>query len=74
MIRQQILGWADTPVPALENQTPRETCRSEAGRRRVGAMVQSMTPPVPSGPLRQALDFESVRSELLRDLGLVAED
>lgn len=31
--------WPDTPSPILDNQTPREACKSRGGRQRVAALV-----------------------------------
>jgi hypothetical protein len=59
------LAWIDEHVPALGGQTPREACRTKAGRRRVAAMVRSMPPVLfPGGSI------EPPRERILRELGL----
>ena len=42
MIRQQLLDWIDTPIPALEDRTPRQACETESDRQRVTTMIQTM--------------------------------
>lgn len=67
--RTVALKWLDTRVPALGHLTPREACASAEGRARVAIMVRTMAPLLtPSGPIA------APRAEMLRELGIDAED
>ncbi len=39
--RQTYANWADEPIPALKNKTPRQAIRSKAGRREVVEILRS---------------------------------
>ena len=39
--RQTYANWADEPIPALKNKTPRQAMRSKAGRREVIELLRS---------------------------------
>jgi len=39
--RQNYANWADEPIPALKNETPRQAIRSKAGRRDVVELLRS---------------------------------
>ena len=58
------MGWLDMPLPVLGGKTPRETCRTEAGRRKVASMIRTM--PDPMGDA----DVEVPRQAMLRELGI----
>jgi hypothetical protein len=40
-IRQIYLNWADKPIPALDNQTPRQAMNTAAGLERVKGLIRS---------------------------------
>ena len=57
--------WLDEPLPVLGGRSPRQACRSGAGRRKVAQLVRTMPPlSTPAGPIH------APREELLRELGL----
>lgn len=63
--REACRRWLDEPVPALGNRTPRKSCKTEAGRRRVAQLVRTMPPmQIPGGTIPPP------REELLRELGI----
>jgi hypothetical protein len=67
MLDRQYMRWLDTPLPALDGKTPRETCRTPDGRQQVAMMIRTI--PVPMGPGQVRVP----RQEMLRSLGLDAE-
>ena len=64
--RKHYAEWADIPVPALGNVTPREAARSKDGRRRLAALLEEMEFLESRGDPETAYDF----GELRRELGL----
>ncbi|MFH1999837.1 MAG: SEC-C metal-binding domain-containing protein [Planctomycetota bacterium] len=64
MIDKQSMEWLDTSVPALDGMTPRETCRTPEGRRKVAIMIRTWPDPVANAPVRVP------REAMLRALGL----
>ncbi|NQT88281.1 DUF2384 domain-containing protein, partial [bacterium] len=48
IFHQQYMAWLDKPVPALGDKTPREACRTEAGKQRVARLIRAI--PAPFGP------------------------
>ena len=69
-LRRQLLGWMDESVPMFGGMTPRDACKTARGRKKVLRSLQTMQDPVHQAELREALDFESIRNEMLRELGL----
>jgi hypothetical protein len=67
MVDRRYATWADLPLPTLRGRTPRQACRTEAGRRRVTTLIRTM--PDPSGPV----PLRVPREALLRELGLATE-
>jgi hypothetical protein len=68
MQREYARRWLDTPVPALQNQTPRAACQTPEGRRRVAILIRTMPDmTIPGGRL------PAPRGELLKELGVEAE-
>jgi hypothetical protein len=67
MVDRRYATWADLPLPALRGRTPRQACRTEAGRRRVTTLIRTMPDPPGPVPLRVP------REALLRELGLTEE-
>jgi len=60
--------WIDTPVPALGGQTPRQACRTEAGRQQVTMLIRTMP-----DPIGDQAAIRAPREAMLRELGLAAE-
>lgn len=66
MMRGHYMGWLDTPIPALDGKTPRETCRTAQGRKRVARMIRAMPKPV----AEPTVDVDVPRREMFDALGL----
>jgi hypothetical protein len=66
-MNEYYMGWLDTPLPALGGKTPRQACRTEAGRQEVAMLIRTMPDPV--GPT----SVRAPREAMLRELGLQKE-
>ncbi len=64
IIERQSMAWIDTPLPVLDGQTPREACRTPAGRDQVTIMIRTMPDPIGQATVRVP------RKAMLRELGL----
>ncbi|MBM4092958.1 MAG: DUF2384 domain-containing protein [Planctomycetes bacterium] len=64
MIDQHSMAWIDTPLPVLGGQTPREACRTRAGRDQVTILIRTMPDPMRPASVRVP------RKAMLRELGL----
>lgn len=64
MMDKHYMGWLDTPLPALGGKTPRQACRTEAGRQDVTMLIRTM--PDPAGPD----PIQVPREVMMRELGL----
>ncbi len=67
MMDRHCKEWIDTPLPILGGQTPRQACRTEAGRRQVTMLIRTMPDPLGDATVR------APREAMLRELGLAAE-
>jgi hypothetical protein len=67
MMNKQYMGWLDKSIPALGGKTPREACRTAAGREQVAILIRTI--PNPMGPG----EVEVPREAMLRELGIVKE-
>ena len=67
MIDRQYTEWIDTHLPVLGGKTPRQACRTPAGREQVAMLIRTM--PDPAGPA----DIRVPRQSMLRELGLTTE-
>jgi len=67
MLNNRYMGWLDTPIPALNNQTPRQAVKTKAGRQEVTMLIRTM--PDPTGPVPLSVP----RKALLAELGLAKE-
>ncbi len=67
MIDKQYIEWIDTPLPVLGSKTPRQACRTSAGRQQVTMLIRTMPDPMGQAPVRVP------RETMLRELGLTAE-
>ena len=61
---KQYATWLDTPVPVLGGKTPREKCRTPAGRQEVAMLIRTI--PDPHGPS----SIPAPRAAMLRELGI----
>lgn len=61
-LRERFLAWADLPVPALDDQTPRQAARTPEGRRKVEALIKNWEYRSPE-PMPGA-DFDALRAKL----------
>jgi len=66
MFHTHYMKWLDTPLPMLEGKTPRQTCRTEQGRRRVAMTIRA----IPKAVGNPAVDVDVPREEMLRALGI----
>jgi hypothetical protein len=59
------MGWADTPVPALDNQTPREAVKNAEGKEQVIRLINDWENMQARGKEQQfAFDFNKLRRSL----------
>jgi hypothetical protein len=56
--------WADEPMPALAGKAPRDAIKTQAGRRRVAALLDDMQRLEQTQPPGAAHDFSLLRKEL----------
>ncbi|MFO1078041.1 MAG: hypothetical protein U1E73_10015 [Planctomycetota bacterium] len=64
VIEALYMGWLDDRIPALDDKTPRETCRTAAGRCRVARLIRSYPDPA------DATGARVPRAKMLAELGL----
>ena len=68
MIDRQYMNWIDMPLPILDGRTPRQACRTDAGRQQILTLIRTM--PDPSGNVPAVVPREA----MLRELGLQGRD
>lgn len=56
--------WPDTPLPALGLRTPRQACKTKAGRQEVDLLLRDMESHEARQPEAEMYDFAGVRREL----------
>ena len=61
MMNKHYMGWIDEPLPILGGKTPRQACRTEAGRQQVTMLIRTMPDPDGIG-----LDSGSPRGDAAR--------
>jgi len=61
------MAWLDGPLPALGGRSPRQACRTSAGRQKVAMMIRTIPQPMGPGPVHVP------RQAMLRKLGLKTE-
>jgi hypothetical protein len=66
-LNEHYMGWLDERLPILGGKTPRQACRTEAGRQQVVMLIRTMPDPMGSAPIR------APREAMLRELGLAME-
>ncbi len=67
MMNQHCLAWIDERLPALGGKTPRQACRTAAGRQQVLMLIRTMPDPMAGAAVRVP------RESMLRELGLTEE-
>jgi len=67
MMNKHYMAWLDTALPALNGKTPRQACRTEAGRQEVAMLIRTMPDPVGRAAVR------APREAMLRELELGKE-
>jgi hypothetical protein len=67
MFEKRYMEWLDTPLPVLGGRTPRQTCKTAAGRQQVTMMIRTIPDPMGPSPIRVP------RQAMLRELGLEHE-
>jgi len=66
LTHRQYMQWLDTPLPMLGGKTPRETCRTAEGKRRIARLIRTI--PKPTGP--GGADVDIPRKQMFDALGL----
>jgi hypothetical protein len=67
MMDKHYKAWIDAPLPILGGKTPRQACKTEAGRQQVTMLIRTMPDPLGRGSVR------APREVMLRELGLTTE-
>jgi len=67
-LNEYYMGWLDERLPILGGKTPRQACRTEAGRQQVLTLVRTLPDPMGPSPIRVP------REAMLRELGLATEN
>ena len=68
MLGKKYMDWLDEPLPILGGKTPRQACKTPAGRRQVTTLIRTMPDPMGPAPVRVP------RQAMLRALGLAADE
>jgi len=68
MVEKYCMEWLDTLLPILEDKSPRQACRTPAGRRQVTTLIRTMP-----DPMGQAGSVKVPREAMLQELGLPVE-
>ena len=67
MIDKQYMEWIDTALPVLGGKTPRQACRTDAGRQQVTMLIRTMPDPIGQASVQVP------RQAILRELGLATQ-
>jgi hypothetical protein len=67
MINRQYMTWLDTRLPVLAGKSPRQACRTAAGRQQVAMLIRTIPDPMGRAPVQVP------RQAMLRALGLGGE-
>lgn len=63
--RKHWLGWLDSPIPALNNKTPRQASKSKNGRERLNILLHDFEQRTEkNNPDNSELDVDMLRKEL----------
>lgn len=62
-LKEYYMDWLDQPIDWLDDQTPREASKTEAGKKKVAELIRGMGSPTTYG-------VEVPRQAMLRELGL----
>jgi len=68
--RQHYIDWLDHPLPILEGKTPRQACKTKAGRQKVAILIRTIPRPVGNA----GVEIDIPRQEMFRSLGLESEE
>jgi len=66
MFRQHYMKWLDEPLPVLDGKTPRQACKTKAGKQKVAMLIRTIPQPVGN----EGVEIDVPREEMLRSLGL----
>ena len=66
-ITQQYMSWLDTPLPVLNDRTPRQACKTTEGREQVRTLIRTIPDPMGNAPVQVP------RHAMLHELGLARE-
>ena len=64
LFREHLDAWIDEKVPALGNRTPRQAARSEGGRERLRALIDSFEDGADQGPPNARMYLAELRTKL----------
>jgi len=67
--RQHYMKWLDTSLPMLNGKTPRQICKTKAGRQKAAMLIRTIPQPVGN----MGVQIHIPRQEMLRSLGLESE-
>jgi len=67
MFEKRYMEWLDMPLPVLGGKTPRQTCKTAAGRQQITMLIRTIPNPMGPAPIRVP------RQAMLRELGLAHE-
>ena len=67
--RRHYMDWLDSALPVFNGKTPRETCRTAEGRKKVARMIRATPRPVGS----PGVTVDVPRAAMLKALGLTDE-
>jgi len=68
--RQHYIDWLDHPLPILNGKTPRQACKTKAGRQKVAMLIRTI--PQPMG--NEGVEIDIPRQEMFRSLGIESEE
>ena len=66
MFRKHYMNWLDEPLPILDDKTPRQACKTKAGKQKVAMLIRTIPQPVGN----DGVEIDIPRQEMLRSLGL----
>jgi len=67
LMQKHIESWIDQPIPLLKGKTPRQACKTRAGRAKVLALLKDHENALQRQPGGERVDF----SRVYRELGLI---
>ena len=69
MFRKHYMKWLDESLPILDGKTPRQACKTKAGKQKVAMLIRTIPQPVGN----EGVEIDVPREEMLRSLGIDSE-